>query len=233
MDQLNQKLTAEEISQLLRKTALFLVFMALAIFLPAWTLDYWQGWLFLIVFAVLTAGASLYFIKYDPALVRRRANVGAKAETEPTQKRIMTFNSVAMIATIILAPLDHRFMWSNVPGIVCVIALALMVLGYALTIATLITNTWAAATITVEQNQLVISDGLYGLVRHPMYSGGILMFAAMPVALGSYWGLVPAAAIAAGIIWRLLDEERVLAARLPGYDDYCRRVRYRLLPGVW
>ena len=229
MDQLSR----EEISQLLRKTALFFAFMALAIFLPAWTLDYWQGWLFLVVFATLTTGASLYFMKYDPALVRRRVNVGAKAETEPSQKRIMAFNSVAIAATIILAPLDHRFMWSNVPGIVSVIALVLVLLGYALTIATLMTNTFAAATIVVEQEQKVVSDGLYSLVRHPMYTGGILMFLAMPVALGSYWGLVPAAAMAAGIVWRLLDEERVLLARLPGYDDYCRKVRFRLVPGVW
>ena len=229
MDQLDR----QEILQLLQKTALFFILMALAVFLPAWTLNYWQGWLFLVVFAMLTTGASLYFIKHDPALVRRRASVGATAETEPSQKRIMAFNSVALVVTIVLAPLDHRFQWSSVPSIVSVLALVLVVAGYALTIVTLATNSWAAATITVERSQPVISTGLYALVRHPMYTGGILMFLATPVALGSYWGLLPATAMAAGIVWRLLDEERILAARLPGYDDYCRKVRFRLVPGIW
>jgi protein-S-isoprenylcysteine O-methyltransferase Ste14 len=204
-----------------------------AIFLPAWSLNYWQGWLFFVTFASLTVGTSLYFIKHDPALVRRRIDVGAKAETEPTQKPIMAFNSVAMIVTVILAPLDHRLQWSNVPGAISAIALAIVVLGYGLTIAALINNTYAAATIRIEPHQPVVSHGLYAWMRHPMYTGSIVMFIAMPVALGSYWGLITAAGIAGGIIWRLLDEERVLAARLPGYDDYCRKVRWRLVPGLW
>ena len=168
MDQLSR----EEISHLLRKTVLFLVFTALVVFLPSWTLNYWQGWLYLIVFSALTVGGALYFIKHDPALVRRRTNVGAAAETEPSQKRIMAFNSVALVVTMVVAPLDHRFMWSNVPAVVSIIALALVVAGYALTVATLINNSWAAATIRVEPNQPVVSTGLYAWVRHPMYTGG-------------------------------------------------------------
>jgi protein-S-isoprenylcysteine O-methyltransferase Ste14 len=114
-----------------------------------------------------------------------------------------------------------------------VIGLLLVVAGYGITLATLMGNTFAAATITVEQGQTVVSSGLNAWVRHPMYSGAILMFFATPVALGSYWGLILAFVISAAIVVRLLDEERVLTARLAGYDAYCREVRYRLLPGVW
>jgi protein-S-isoprenylcysteine O-methyltransferase Ste14 len=228
-----EPLSREETWLTLRKTLLFLVTLALMLFLLAWTLNYWQGWLYWIVFSAITVGASLYFIKYDPALVRRRSRVGAQAEQEPTQKQIIGFTSVAMIATLVVAPLDYRFHGSNVPGAASIVALVVMVTGYALALATMVTNSYAAATITVEPNQPVVSSGVYGLVRHPMYSGAVLMFLATPVALGSWWGLIPAALTSVGIIARLLDEERVLAAKLPGYAGYCQQVRARLIPGVW
>jgi protein-S-isoprenylcysteine O-methyltransferase Ste14 len=219
--------------EILRKTALFLIALAILLFLPAWSLTYWQGWLYWLAFAVLTTGGSLYFLKYDPALVHRRMSVGATAETEPVQKVAMAITSVALIALFIVAPLDHRFGWSHVTDAACVSGLILTIAGYSIALATLMGNTFAAATITVEQGQTVVSSGLNAWVRHPMYSGAILMFFATPVALGSYWGLTLALVISAAIVVRLLDEERVLTARLAGYDAYCREVRYRLLPGVW
>lgn len=219
--------------EILRKTAVFLIALAILLFLPAWSLMYWQGWLYWLAFAVLTTGGSLYFLKYDPALVRRRMSVGAGAETEPVQKVAMTITSIALIAMFIVSPLDHRLGWSRVPDAACLVGLLLVIAGYGIMIAALMGNTFAAATITVEQKQKVVSTGLNAWVRHPMYSGAILMFFATPVALGSWWGVILAFVISAAIVVRLLDEERVLTARLAGYDAYCREVRYRLLPGVW
>lgn len=214
-------------------TAVFLVVLAVIIIVPAWSWDYWQGWLYWIVFSACTLSAGAYFLRHSPALVARRVSAGPTAETRPQQKVIQTFVSVFMTLTFLFPGLDHRFGWSSVPSWLAIVGDVFVVIGYGIMVAALNENSHAASTVVVEDHQPVVSSGPYGIVRHPMYSGALVMLLATPIALGSLWGLVFAAASVAGLIWRLLDEEVFLRDRLAGYTDYCRRTRDRLIPWLW
>jgi protein-S-isoprenylcysteine O-methyltransferase Ste14 len=213
--------------------ARFQIALALMIFLPAWTLAYWQGWLYWLLFGASCVAITLYFLRHDRALIERRMQAGPGAETEPKQKLILTFASVALIAMYIVSALDYRFGWSFVPVWLVLIGDALVVLSFYGFFLTFRDNAFAAATVRVESEQPVISTGLYAVVRHPMYAAALLLLVGTPLALGSWWGLVPAALLLATLVWRLLDEEAYLARNLPGYTDYQRRVRTRLVPGIW
>lgn len=214
-------------------TAQFLVVLALLIFLPAWSLSYWRGWLFLIVFAACVVAMNAYLLKFDPALAERRMKAGPGSEKEPEQKRIQ---AIAGIFFFLLAPvsaLDHGYGWSSVPPHLSLLGDGVMVLGFALVLAVFKENSFASATIETTETQRVVSTGPYGVVRHPMYSGALLIVAGVPLALGSFWGLLVSAAIAVMLVWRLLHEENYLRRHLPGYGAYARRTRYRLVPGIF
>ena len=211
----------------------FLFVMALLVFVPAGTVHFWQAWLFLAVFAVLTIAMGAYFVVTDPALVARRMEVGPRAETEPAQRMAIGILLIALLAMLVLPGFDRRFHWSNVPAWLTVLADLGIVAGYFVFFYVMKENTYAAATVRVESGQKVVSTGLYGVVRHPMYMGTLPLMIALPLALGSYWSLLAVVPALAALIWRLLDEERVLRRDLPGYADYCARVRWRLLPGIW
>lgn len=213
--------------------ARFQIALALMIFLPAWSPRYWQGWLYWLLFGASCALITLYFLRHDRALIERRMQAGPAAETEPRQKLILTVASAALIAMYIVSALDYRFGWSFVPIWLVLVGDALVVLSFYGFFLTFRQNAFAAATVRVVSEQRVISSGLYAFVRHPMYASAVPLFLATPLALGSWWGLVPAALLLATLVWRLLDEERYLAGNLPGYTDYQRRVRTRLVPGIW
>jgi len=213
--------------------AQFTLTMAALIFLPAWTLLYWQAWVFLLVFCGLCTAFSFYFLRHDPQLIERRMKAGPVAEKEPAQRLIMSIASAGFVGTIVVSALDHRFGWSEVPPWVSLAGDALMALSYFLVVLVLRQNSYAASTIRVEDGQPVVGTGFYGVIRHPMYATALPMFLAMPPALGSYWGLLAFATILPALIWRLLDEERFLVAHLDGYANYRERVRYRLIPGIW
>jgi protein-S-isoprenylcysteine O-methyltransferase Ste14 len=219
--------------QALQATAQFLLALAVLLLLPAWTLLFWQAWLYWLIFATASIGATLYFLKHDPALVVRRMAAGAGAEKEKSQKRIMTVASACIVALFVVPGFDHLFGWSAVPTPIVLLADAAVVLGYYFIFIVLKENSYASATIETGRDQLVIASGPYALVRHPMYSGALLMFGATPLALGSYWGLLVFGAVLLFLLWRLFDEERFLSKNLPGYTEYQRRVRYRLVPFVW
>ena len=203
------------------------------IFLAAGSLRYWQGWLFWLHFAAWTAGGTLYFLKRDPALVSRRLRAGPTAEKEPAQKRIQLFASIFLCAIFVLSGLDDRFGWSTVPVAVVIAGHVLLAFGYLAMFIVFRANSFAASTIEVGAGQQVVSSGPYAVVRHPMYAGALLMFLGVPLALGSWWGLVPVALLAATLVARLRDEEAYLARNLPGYDDYRRKLPWRLVPGLW
>lgn len=227
----------EDISELKRRarrrTVLFLPAMALMLFAPAGSLRYWQGWLFGFVFIASTIVIGVYFSKHDPKLIERRIKAGPAAEKDPTQK-IIIFLVIAAFALLIIFPgVDYRWHWSSVPLWLVLVGNGAVAVSFALFFVVLRRNSYAASTVTVEPGQPVVSTGVYAIVRHPMYAGALLLIAATPLALGSYWGLLVAFASLPALIWRLLDEERILKRDLPGYVDYCRRVRYRLIPGVW
>jgi protein-S-isoprenylcysteine O-methyltransferase Ste14 len=209
------------------------VAMAGLLFLSAGTLDYWQAWVFIAVFVVASAATTVYLAVHDPKLLERRMKVGPGAEKEKTQKIIMVLAITGFVTLLVVPALDHRFGWSRVPFYLSVAADALIALSFLFTFFVFRENSYGASTIQIADDQKVISTGPYALVRHPMYAGALVMLAATPLALGSWWGLVILPLIVAALIWRLLDEERFLERNLPGYVEYKNKVRYRLIPYVW
>jgi protein-S-isoprenylcysteine O-methyltransferase Ste14 len=209
------------------------VVMAALLFIPAQTLNYWQAWLFVAVFVSASGAITVYLAVHDPALLERRMKIGPGAETRPTQRLVMFFAMAGFIALLVIPALDHRWGWTPVPVYMSFVGEGLVVLGFWFVFAVLKENTYGASTIQVVEGQKVISTGPYALVRHPMYAGALVLVAGIPLALGSWSGLVTFVPFAAVLIWRLVDEEIFLEKNLPGYSEYCRRVRYRLVPSVW
>jgi len=216
-----------------RKLGILALTMAVILFGAAGTIAYWQAWAYLAAFFVPAISITLYLIENDPALLERRANAGPTAEKEPAQKVIMSLAMIGFIGLITVPALDHRFDWSTVPVNLVLIGDLMVILGFYLVFLVYKENSFSSATIEVAPDQKVISTGLYAVVRHPMYAGSLPMLIGIPLALGSYWGLLALAAMMPALIWRLLDEERFLAKNLPGYRDYCAKVRSRMIPGVF
>jgi len=210
-----------------------LVVFGLLVFWPAGTFDYWQGWAFIAVFAASTMIPSLYLAAKNPAALERRMQAGPAAETRPLQKLIISFAFVSLGATIVVSALDFRFGWSSVPAAISVIGDVLVALGLGISMIVTIQNGYAAANVKVESGQDLVSTGLYGVVRHPMYFGNVVLMIGIPLALGSYWGLLFVIPGLAVLATRILDEEKVLTQQLAGYRDYAQRVHYRLVPYVW
>ena len=213
--------------------AILPIMMGLLIFVPAGTIHYWQGWTYLSIFMGASVLTTLDLMRRDPALLERRMRGGPTAESEPTQKLIMLFASIGFMALLVVPALDHRLGWSAVPLGGVVAGNVLLVVGFYLIALVYRANTFASATINVGEGQSVISTGPYAIVRHPMYASASLYLLGTPLALGSYWGVIAVFVMMPALIWRLIDEERLLARNLPGYTDYQRRVRYRLVPFVW
>lgn len=207
--------------------------MAVAIFVSAWSLDYWQAWVFLGVFEGLALVSIVYLVKSDPQLLERRIRGGPSAEKQPTQKIIMTFASVGFVAILVVSALDHRMHWSSVPLSAVVVGEALIVAGFVAVLFVFRENPFTSAVIESPEGQRVISTGPYALVRHPMYAAASIYLLGIPPALGSWWGLWAVVLFMPALIWRLLDEETFLARSLAGYSEYRGRVRYRLIPFVW
>ena len=209
------------------------VVMGLLLFVPAATIRYWQAWAYLSIFTGATVLTTLYLSRKDPALLERRMSGGPRAERQPTQKFIMLCASIGFIALLVVPAFDHRFGWSTVSLGGVVVGDVLVAIAFYLIFLVYRENTFASATIEVAENQKVISTGPYAIVRHPMYASASLYLLGTPLALGSYWGLVPIAVMMPFLIWRLFDEERFLARNLPGYTEYQKRVLHRLVPFVW
>lgn len=209
------------------------LFFGVLLFLPAGTLRYWQAWVFIAIFLVATLGPSLYLAVRNPATLARRMHGGPTAETRPLQKVIITATFASVVVLTVVSALDHRFGWSQVPTAVIVVGDVLVVLGLVLAQVVILQNNYAGASIQVEDEQPLVSTGLYGVVRHPMYSGALLMMFGMPLALDSYWGLLVTLLAVPILVLRILDEESLLRTDLPGYEAYMRTIRYRLVPYVW
>jgi protein-S-isoprenylcysteine O-methyltransferase Ste14 len=204
------------------------------IFIPAWTLDYWQGWAFFATLSLSTLLVTIYMALYDKKLLESRLRAGPRVEQRPTQKIILILGLLVYVAAIVIMVFDNRFAWSPaVPAWLSILGDALGALGILIYFLVIRENRYAASTVQVAEGQAVVSTGPYAIVRHPMYAGAILVFIGMPLALGSWWGLLWVPLFVAGFAWRLLDEEKLLRANLTGYADYTRNVRYRLAPYVW
>jgi protein-S-isoprenylcysteine O-methyltransferase Ste14 len=213
--------------------AILALVMALFLFGAAGTLRYWQAWLFLASYFTASIALTVYLVRNDPALLARRMRGGPFAEREPAQKVIMSCASLAFIGLLVLPALDHRFGWSHMLPAAAVAGDILVLLGWLGIFSVFRENSFASATIESAEDQRVISSGPYAWVRHPMYATALVMLLGIPIALGSWWGVLIVAALVPVLIWRLLDEERFLARNLPDYVAYQQSVRCRLLPMVW
>ena len=213
--------------------ALGLVAFGLMLFLPAGTFHYWQAWVFLAVFAFYTWIPSVYLVRKNPAALDRRMHAGPLAETRTLQQIVSTVVFICFPAMFVVSALDHRFGWSPVPTTVTVVGDILVAVGLGVAMLVVAQNGYAAANITVESGQTLVSTGLYGLVRHPMYSGSVIMMVGVPLALDSYWGLVFVIPALVALALRIRDEEELLQQQLSGYREYEQQVHYRLVPFVW
>jgi protein-S-isoprenylcysteine O-methyltransferase Ste14 len=211
---------------------LFLV-MASLLFAAAGTLRYWQAWVFLAIYFGSSLAITLYLIEKDPALLARRMAGGPFAEKELVQKFVMWLTSIGFIGLMVLPAFDRRFGWSHAPASMVLIGNALVLLGWLGIYFVFRENSFASATIVASADQRVISTGPYALVRHPMYVAALVMLLGIPLALGSWWGVLVVIALVPALVWRLIDEERFMVRNLPDYVEYQDRVRYRLLPLIW
>lgn len=209
-----------------------LAIMGLALFLSAGTVNYWQAWAYLGVGAATSILLTLYMIK-DPILLANRTKAGPTAEQRPAQKIIVWCMLLPWIGIFIIPGLDRRFGWSNVPFWLSIGGDLLIVVSMWMVYRVFKENSFASATVEIGKEQRVISTGPYAIVRNPMYSCAVVYSIAMALALGSYWGLIPSVFTALGFVWRLFDEEKLLTKNLLGYTEYCAKVRWHLIPGIF
>ena len=207
--------------------------LAVLLFVPAGTVNYWQGWAVLVVFSAASLGPTLYMARIDPAALERRMQAGVKAETRPVQKVVIAGTFIAFAAILVVPAFDFRFGWSHVPAWLSVLGIVMVAAGLGLTMLVVFQNRYASANITVEEGQPLVSTGLYGIVRHPMYFGNVILMIGISLGLGSYWALL---LVLVGVLLmavRIKDEEKMLTEQLDGYRQYTTKVRYRLVPLVW
>lgn len=212
-----------------------MVFWGLAalLFIPAWTVRYWQAWNFLAVFTLSILALTLFLASKNPQLLERRLKARAGSEKRTRQKILHFLMSKALALAVVLPAIDHRYSWSAVPPYMVVAGDVLIALGFLIVLFVFNENTFALGTVEIQNQQTTISTGPYAIVRHPMYSGLLITFLGMPLALGSWWGLLILLPFIFVTVARLVDEETLLVKTLPGYSDYVDAVRYRLVPLIW
>ena len=220
-------------SSVLRSSIFGIAALVAFTFVPAGTLAYWQGWAYVTTWIVVGAMYTLYVAHHDPALLKRRTEAGISYEQEPAQKVVIACWFAAFVALMVMPPLDHRFGWSRVPWYVSVLGDASIAVSFYIFYLVGAVNTYAAANVRVEEGQTVVSTGLYGVVRHPMYFGALFLLVGTPLALGSWWALVLVPLFLPILYFRITNEEEVLTRDLPGYKEYMQKVRHRLIPGIY
>ena len=204
--------------------------IGLLFFWPAGTFNYWQAWLWMAILFLPLMGMFLYLIQRDPALLERRVRTG---EQRPEQRRIIAVSALFLILIFLLPGFDKRYGWSSVPVWLAIVADIIVLAGFALNFLVIRVNTYASRVVEIQEGQQVITSGPYALVRHPMYLSIILILLATPVALGSYWGVIPTIAYLPLLAARAKNEEELLVNDLAGYREYMQKTRYRLFPGIW
>ena len=214
----------------LSKLLFGIALVGLLLFLPAGTWQYWQAWVFIAVLFVPMLIMGVWLLINSPELLAKRLN---NKEKEVTQKHVVALSGLMFVGGFVVCGLDYRWGWSDMPWWIVGMAAVLFLLGYAMYAEVMRENAYLSRTIEVQENQKLIDTGLYGIVRHPMYTATLLMFLAMPFILGSWWGIAVFAVYPVLIIKRIQNEEQVLVAGLKGYTDYQQRVRWRLIPWVW
>lgn len=228
------EMTKSEMNALIKKIiirfSLLPVILGLFILIPSGTFNYWHVYIYIAVLIIPMIFVLFYFLKVDPQFLERRTRA---KEKEKQQVIIQTVFSLFLFSGFIISGLDRRFGWSDVPLQIVFGADVIILAGYLIIFSVFRQNSYASRVVEINDNQKIISTGLYAIVRHPMYIGVIVMFFLTPIALGSYWGLLPMATIPIAIVLRILNEEEVLSRELPEYNEYCQKTRYRLIPYIW
>jgi len=206
------------------------IMFALMFFLPAGTWNYWQAWMYIGVLIIPMLFVLAYFMKRDPELLERRMKM---REERGQQRRIIGISVLFFILGYLLPGFDIRYGWSNMPAWVSIAAAVVMFLSYLFVFRTMQVNSYLSRIIEVAENQKVIDTDVYGVVRHPMYVGMVVLYVVSPIVLGSWWAVIPALVIVPVIVARILDEEKALENELAGYKEYKQKVKYRLIPFVW
>ena len=214
----------------LSKLVLGFLLIAALLFLPAGTWCYVQAWVFLALMFIPMIIMGIWLYIFQPELLAKRLN---NKEKEQQQKNVVALSGLMFIVGFVLCALDYRFIWSVVPLWLTIVASILFLIGYGMYVEVMRENAYLSRTIEVQEGQQLIDTGLYGIVRHPMYTATILMFTSIPLILGSFWSLIIFAIYPLLMVLRIKNEEQVLAAGLKGYTDYQKRVKWRLLPFVW
>lgn len=214
----------------LTKYIMGLILVGLLLFLPAWTFNYPGAWLFIALLFIPMLFMGIVLFAKAPKLLEKRLN---NKENEKTQKGVIAISGLMFPTGFVLSALDFRFGWSSIPPWLVIVASMLFLVGYGMYAEVMRENAYLSRTVEVQENQTVISTGLYGIIRHPMYLSTLLMFLPLPLILGSFWGLIPFSLYPAITVMRILNEEKVLTGGLDGYREYKTKVKYRLIPFVW
>jgi protein-S-isoprenylcysteine O-methyltransferase Ste14 len=217
------------------KHALFSYLKAIAvtaflIFLPAGTVFYWEAWVFMALFSIPMLLILIYLFKRDRELLKRRLQV---KEKKPGQSILAKMFYISVCLFFFISGLDKRYGWSSVPFIIIVISEILFLAGYLFLFLVFKENKYLAHTVVVEEGQRVVTTGPYAVVRHPMYLAELIMFIFAPISLGSYWAIIVNILLITLLVVRIITEEEVLLKELKGYDEYVKKTRYRLVPGIW
>ena len=223
-------MTVKLFIQALSKFLVGLMLVGLLLFIPAGTFAYWQAWLFICILFVPMLLVGIWTMAKQPELLRKR--LSAKEE-QNEQKWVVALSGLLFVAMFVVAGLNFRFGWLLMPDWMTYVAAGIFLLGYALYAEVMRENVWLSRTVEVQQGQKVIDTGLYGIVRHPMYSATLVLFLSMPLVLNSVWSFVLMLLYVPIIVKRIRNEEVVLGRDLAGYKEYKQRVRYRIIPYIW
>lgn len=207
-----------------------LLVIGLMLFLPAGSLNYWQGWLFIAILFIPCIFVAFYFFKHDPGLLERRLKF---KEKEVQQKLLIKISIFVFFIGFLIPGFDYRYHWSNVSVFLVIISAIIVLIGYSIVFFVFKENSFTSRTVEVYKKQKLVSTGPYSIIRHPMYLGVILMYISMPLTLGSYYALIFSIPMIFVIIFRTLNEEKVLARDLKGYKQYMKKVKYRIIPYLW
>lgn len=224
------KINSKLLAKALRMYLSALVVVGLILFLPAGTIKYWNGWLYIAVLFGAMFFVLIYLITNDPALLEKRLKT---KEREKQQKSYVASSLVIFLLVFILPGLDFRFHWSPVPTWAVILSTVCMLTGYFIFFLVMKQNSYASRVVEIQEEQKLIDTGLYSVVRHPMYLGATLIFLFTPLVLGSFFAVIPALLIPFFLAWRINNEEKILLQGLKGYDEYIKKVKYRLVPNVW
>jgi protein-S-isoprenylcysteine O-methyltransferase Ste14 len=207
-----------------------IIIISALLFIPAGSIKFWNAWLFMGVLFIPMLFVIVYLIIRDPELLFKRMITNEK---EKTQKKVVLLTSIIFLSAFIISGLDYRFQWSTVPLLVVVLSAIIVLTGYILFFMVMRQNSYASRVVEIQEKQRVIDSGLYGIVRHPMYSAAILMFMFMPLVLGSFYALIPLIIFPLQMDTRMRNEEQILEKGLDGYIEYKKKIRYKIIPFVW